>query len=107
MCSVVTEPLAALSGPAADPGTPGRCLEQLEQEICELAAHLAAATCRWLLLISQPRVRVRAGGEGLERRNRAVGIRIDSDTCRPRSAGDRLDYGLAVELLLARALSPT
>ena len=46
-------------------------------------------------------------GEGLERRNRAVGIRIDPDTCRPRSAGDRLDYGLAVELLLARALSPT
>jgi hypothetical protein len=28
-------------------------LEQLEREICELAAHLAAATCRWLLLIAE------------------------------------------------------
>ncbi|HEY8763044.1 MAG TPA: DUF222 domain-containing protein [Solirubrobacteraceae bacterium] len=26
---------------------------QLEQEICELAAHLAAGTCRWLLLIEE------------------------------------------------------
>lgn len=28
-------------------------LESLEREICALAAHLAAATCRWLLLISE------------------------------------------------------
>lgn len=27
-------------------------LELLEREICTLAAHLAAATCRWLLLPS-------------------------------------------------------
>jgi len=27
-------------------------LEELEREICELAAHLAAATCRWLLLVA-------------------------------------------------------
>jgi hypothetical protein len=27
-------------------------LEQLEREICELAAHLAAATCRWLMLVA-------------------------------------------------------
>jgi hypothetical protein len=30
-----------------------RSLEQLEREICELAAHLAAATCRWLQLIAE------------------------------------------------------
>jgi hypothetical protein len=28
-------------------------LRRLEREICELAAHLAAATCRWLLLVEQ------------------------------------------------------
>jgi len=28
-------------------------IAQLEQEICELAAHLAAGTCRWLLLIEE------------------------------------------------------
>jgi hypothetical protein len=30
-----------------------RSLELLEREICELAGHLAAATCRWLLLIAE------------------------------------------------------
>jgi hypothetical protein len=28
-------------------------LEELEREICELAAHIAAATCRWLLLVAE------------------------------------------------------
>src|SRR5437879_3554614 len=28
-------------------------LERLEAEICELAAHLSAAECRWLLLLSE------------------------------------------------------
>jgi hypothetical protein len=28
-------------------------LDELGEEICELAAHLAAATCRWLLLIAE------------------------------------------------------
>jgi Domain of unknown function (DUF222)/HNH endonuclease len=32
---------------------PARSIEQLEQEICELAAHLAAATCRWLVLLAE------------------------------------------------------
>jgi len=27
--------------------------ERLEQQVCELAAHLAAATCRWLLMIAE------------------------------------------------------
>lgn len=36
----------------ADP--PGvRPLRELEREICELAAHLAAAMCRWLLLVAE------------------------------------------------------
>ena len=28
-------------------------LERLEAEICELAGHLSAAECRWLLLLSE------------------------------------------------------
>jgi len=43
-----------------------------------------------------------ARGPGLERRHLARGLRIDADTCRPRSLGDPLDYGIAVEGLLAR-----
>jgi hypothetical protein len=38
--------------------------------------------------------------------HRALGVAIDSDTCCPRSAGDRLDYGIAVEGLLAKVLGP-
>jgi hypothetical protein len=30
-----------------------RPLELIEREICELAAHIAAATCRWLLLVAE------------------------------------------------------
>jgi hypothetical protein len=42
----------------------------------------------------------------LEARNRFRGMQIDANTCRPLSAGDRLDYDIAVEGLLARALAP-
>jgi hypothetical protein len=45
MCSIVQ--IEMLDSPEQ------RSLEQLENEICELAAHLAAATCRWLLLIAE------------------------------------------------------
>lgn len=38
--------------PEREDGT-GIALSLLEQEICELAAHLAAGTCRWLLLIEE------------------------------------------------------
>ena len=37
-----------ISSPAADSAVP---LERLEAEICELAGHLAAATCRFLVLL--------------------------------------------------------
>src|SRR5947209_13683943 len=50
MCSVVRSPEEA---PPAPRSPAKRCLEQLEREICELAAHLAAATCRWLLLVAE------------------------------------------------------
>ncbi len=43
---------------------------------------------------------------GLAIRNRARGLIIDGNTCKPRSLGDRLDYDIAVEGLCARA-SPT
>ncbi len=53
MCSLVcTSP----EGPAAAGGTDveqPKSLEALEREICALAAHLAAATCRWLLLVAE------------------------------------------------------
>ena len=46
---------AAISPPAdvaASPGEPARVpLERLEAQICELAGHLAAATCRFLVLL--------------------------------------------------------
>ncbi len=44
-----------------------------------------------------------ASGPGLIRRHRRDGLNLNGDTCRPLSAGDPLDYGLAVELLLIRA----
>lgn len=46
-----------------------------------------------------------ARGPGLTERNRRRGLAVDMNTCRPLSAGDRLDYGLAVEVLMARALA--
>lgn len=48
--------------------------------------------------------RSRVTGPGLAQQNRARGVPIHADSCRPLSAGDPLDYGLAVEGLLARAL---
>ncbi len=47
--TITPDPPSADSAP--DPG-PGRVpLERLEAEICELAGHLAAATCRFLVLL--------------------------------------------------------
>ncbi|HTP21197.1 MAG TPA: DUF222 domain-containing protein [Solirubrobacteraceae bacterium] len=43
----------------------------------------------------------RARGPALGEQHRARGVAVDANTCRPLSAGDRLDYGLAVEVLLA------
>jgi hypothetical protein len=48
MCSQV---LAPIEPPACERAP--RPLEALEREICELAAHLAAATCRWLELLGE------------------------------------------------------
>jgi hypothetical protein len=42
----------------------------------------------------------------LERDHRRDGLAVDEWTCMPRSAGDRLDYGIAVEGLLIRELGP-
>ena len=47
----------------------------------------------------------RVRGPGLGEQHQARGIAVDARTCRPLSAGDRLDYGLAVEVLTARALA--
>jgi len=43
-------PGAVLSGPGGD-GPAVVPLERLEAQICELAGHLAAATCRFLVLL--------------------------------------------------------
>ncbi len=50
MCSIVQFDELEQEGAHQPPGRP---LELLEREICELAAHLAAGTCRWLLLIGE------------------------------------------------------
>ncbi len=46
-----------------------------------------------------------ARGAALGEQHRARGIAVDANTCRPLSAGDRLDYGLALDALLPRALA--
>jgi len=51
--------------------------------------------------------RTRATGQTLQQQHRERGPAIDAYTCMPRSAGDPLDYGIAVEGLLAEALAPT
>jgi len=48
MCSLDPHP-----DHSAEASQPARPLELIEREICELAAHLAAATCRWLLLVAE------------------------------------------------------
>jgi hypothetical protein len=47
----------------------------------------------------------RARGPDLVARQRAAGLRVDARTCRAVSAGDSLDYSIAVEGLLMRELS--
>lgn len=46
-----------------------------------------------------------APGASLLERHRACGVVVDENTCRPRSGGDRLDYDLAMDVLLPRALA--
>jgi Domain of unknown function (DUF222)/HNH endonuclease len=48
-----------------------------------------------------------AAGPGLAEQHRARRIVVDASTCRPLSAGDRLDYDLAMDALLPRALAAT
>jgi hypothetical protein len=47
-----------------------------------------------------------ASGAGIAAQNQSRGMAVGPDTCRPLSAGDRLDYGMAVEGLLWRELGP-
>ncbi|HSC03307.1 MAG TPA: DUF222 domain-containing protein [Solirubrobacteraceae bacterium] len=49
MCSIVDAPVEVLEPEMA----PVASLEALEREICELAAHIAVATCRWLELVAE------------------------------------------------------
>jgi hypothetical protein len=48
----------------------------------------------------------RPRGPRLRQQNHKHGSAIDDHTCKPLSAGDPIDYGLAVEVLLARLLGP-
>src|SRR5580704_1935635 len=45
-------PDAVISGTGSGPGLAPVPLERLEAEICQLAGHLAAATCRFLILLA-------------------------------------------------------
>src|SRR3977135_3068380 len=47
MCSLAPMEASVSEEPA------GRSLDDLEREICELGAHIEAATCAWLLLLAQ------------------------------------------------------
>jgi hypothetical protein len=44
---------SAVAVPAPEAPSSPASLEQLEREICELAAHIAVATCRWLGLVAE------------------------------------------------------
>jgi hypothetical protein len=48
-----------------------------------------------------------ATGPTLEQRHRRRGLQLDAETVKPMSMGDSLDYGIAVEALLARVLAAT
>jgi 5-methylcytosine-specific restriction endonuclease McrA len=56
-------------------------------------------------LITQANTGRATCGPGVERQDRVRGLSIGAETCRPRSLGDPLDYGIAVEVLLAKALA--
>jgi Domain of unknown function (DUF222)/HNH endonuclease len=47
----------------------------------------------------------RACGAGLAEQHRLRGLMVDATTCRPLSAGERLDYDLAMDALLPTALA--
>jgi HNH endonuclease len=47
--AAVSPPVDVAASPVEPPGAP---LERLEAQICELAGHLAAATCRFLVLLA-------------------------------------------------------
>ena len=47
-----------------------------------------------------------AGEESIRSQNQASGVCVDANTCFPRSAGDRLDYDIAVEGLARQWLPP-
>ncbi|MBO0767795.1 MAG: DUF222 domain-containing protein [Solirubrobacterales bacterium] len=49
---------------------------------------------------------VRTVGPSLRTRNRKAGLTLGPNSCRPLSAGDRLDYGIAVEGLARKWLPP-
>ena len=53
-CSILSSRVSGPGRATLDPGGPGPAavpLERLEAQICELAGHLAAATCRFLVLL--------------------------------------------------------
>jgi hypothetical protein len=45
-----------------------------------------------------------AFGSDIRTQNRSRGVHVDPDTCLPLSAGDRIDYGMAVEGLILSEL---
>src|SRR3954468_11310391 len=47
------EPARVIQFPDSDLAPRMKPLDELEMEICELAGHIAAATCRWLLLVAE------------------------------------------------------
>src|ERR1700744_6784739 len=53
MCSIMCEAPDDQREVGEQGSTQQKPLEVLKREICALAAHLAAATCRWLLLIAE------------------------------------------------------
>ena len=87
-----------LSAVAASPAEPARVpLEGLEAQICELAGHLAAATCRFLVLLADFDAFVVEGGERLAGHARFEAAQDSSP--------DSFRYHLFLQWVAARAFA--
>jgi len=100
-----------ISAPAETPGpglaTPAEDLDALEAQICQLAGHLAAATCRFLLLVADFDGRPIPTSPPLPPTSGNItgchDAAITSDTIIPNSNGDRLDLDHAIWVAFANA----
>ena len=107
----IREPGSAPGSTITVPDTPIP-LERLEAQICELAGHLTAATCRFLVLLAD--FDARRGWASWEMNSCAqwlswkcqMSAGVSAETIIPPWYGERLDLDHAIYTCLANARSP-